>query len=584
MQSVIVDRRKTSIDRINLTSLNVVREELLITIEQAATQLEGFVNDRENVKLLDECIKALRQIRGGLQVIELRGAIELATELLNTASMIREDSSRLGDARLSVLTKGFFILSCYFEYALQKEYGMPALLLTYINEIRISNHEPIFWESHFVDSKTDFRVKPSQKSETIPDGDTISAVARRLRHMYQIGLLGLIKNLRISDSLELMLRAVTKMNKYAAGSNSETFWWLFTYTLKAFGRANLEFTVERIRLLSHLDREFKKVEKQGDSAFEVLASDVYLKEMAYYVALAAIDEPPYADIVQNYGFSNLGYDEKSRIMETRALMGPSVSAVNSVTETLRGELRTVKEMVEFLSVSESDIMDNVDELIESVTKIRDILGVVGLDSASESMNQQLKTFRSWRNTQEQLDAMELMGIADTFIYVESVLSSIEKGNLSDQKRSQINELSHREMIVKNQLVDAQVVVLEEASAGLLLVKRALNSFAESEFDRVHIKNITKTLKSVRGGLLALNLNRASQAIESCAKFIDQALLSTVQPAALEHMLETFADAIISIEYYLNCVKVDKFTNDDTLIVAEESLQALGYGVTYSKNA
>jgi len=55
-------------------------------------------------------------------------------------------------------------------------------------------------------------------------------------------------------------------------------------------------------------------------------------------------------------------------------------------------------------------------------------------------------------------------------------------------------------------------------------------------------------------------------------------MSTDEPAALEHMLETFADALICLEYYLNCMQADKNVNADTLTVAEESLEALGYAV------
>ena len=43
-------------------------------------------------------------------------------------------------------------------------------------------------------------------------------------------------------------------------------------------------------------------------------------------------------------------------------------------------------------------------------------------------------------------------------------------------------------------------------------------------------------------------------------------------------LETFADAVISLEYYLDAVKTDKKADDSVLEVAEESLEALGHAV------
>jgi hypothetical protein len=567
--------------KINLTSLNVVRDELVITIEQAATHLEGFVSDRENSKLLQSCIQSLKQIRGSLDLIELHGACELAGELLSTAELISKSDEPLEDAKLSSLTKGFFVLSCYFEYALLKEKGMPALLIPYINELRVCNRQPILWESFFSDVKPSYRVQLKEKPETIPESDSLEAIARRTRHMYQVGLLGFIKELRVQPSLQLMYRACDKILRYSYGTKTETFWWLFSNTVDAVAKANLVPTLERKRLFGQLDRQFKKIEKQGHKGFDDSIENQFIKELAYYVALANIDEQPFIKIKASFGFATLNYDEEYRVREAKSLTGPSASTVTSVAETLKTELRVVKEVVEFASESGSHTIENYNDLFQGVTKIKDILDVVGLKSAAQTMSQQLSKIKKWDNTDDQIDVVELVEVADAFIYVESVLDSIENENFSDEKLAEINELSRNQMIVKSHLAGAQMVVLEEAEAGLNMVKRALNSYSESSYDRAHIKNVSKTLNSIRGGMLVLELPRAAEIVSSFIKFIDGSLLSNNEPAALTHMLETFADALICLEYYLGCLKVDKFTSPDTLVVAEESMAALGYGVTFT---
>jgi len=571
----------TTKHKINLTSLNVVRDELVITIEQAATQLEGFVTDRENTKLLESCIQSLQQIRGSLALVELHGACELAGELLETARSISAVSVSFDDEKLSALTKGFFVLSCYFEYALQKEQGMPALMVRYINEMRIANRQPIIWESHFADAITSFRLPVEGKPEPAPVGDSIEAMARRFRHMYQVGLLGLIKEVRIQPSLQLMQRAADKMAKYAKGTPSETLWWLLCHTLEVFSASAMGLTLERKRLFSHLDREFKKIEKAGQAGFDHSLDNHYLKEMAYYITLTAIDEPVFSKIKVAFGLSNLGYNEQTRLSEAKTLTGPSASTVSSVAETLKVELRSAKEVIEYTAENDLSVIDNYDEFVASIAKIRDILDVVGLKSASQTMKQQLDSIKVWKESGEQLDAGELMEIADAFLYVESVLDSIEKGNFSDEKLAEINDLSRNQMIVSSHLADAQLIVLEEAEAGLSMVKRSLSAFADSSYDRVHIKNVAKTLTTVRGGMVVLELPRAAAVVASSVQFIEGALLANNQPAAMEHMMETFADAIICLEYYLDCMKVDKYISPDTLVIAEESLAALGYGVSYA---
>ncbi len=56
------------------------------------------------------------------------------------------------------------------------------------------------------------------------------------------------------------------------------------------------------------------------------------------------------------------------------LTGPSASTVSSVVDTLRGELRIAKEVIENSAESDSTILENNDDFIISITKIRDILG------------------------------------------------------------------------------------------------------------------------------------------------------------------------------------------------------------------
>jgi hypothetical protein len=172
----------------------------------------------------------------------------------------------------------------------------------------------------------------------------------------------------------------------------------------------------------------------------------------------------------------------------------------------------------------------------------------------------------------------MIDVADVVLYVESTISGLQMSNLSDERLTKANSIARKDIIASSQLAEAELVVLKEAESGLSLVKRALNSFAESNYDRGHIKNVAATLNSVRGGMAVLSLKRASKVVAACAAFVDDTLLHNDQPAALQHLLETFADAVIGLEYYLDAVKTDKNAGDNVLEVAEESLEALGHPV------
>jgi hypothetical protein len=73
----------------------------------------------------------------------------------------------------------------------------------------------------------------------------------------------------------------------------------------------------------------------------------------------------------------------------------------------------------------------------------------------------------------------------------------------------------------------------------------------------------------------LDLPRASTIIGHCISFIDEELLKQEKHEVA--LLETLADALISLEYYLGQLEVRKDADDAVLKIADDSLAALGYG-------
>ena len=125
-----------SSNNINLSSLKLVRDELLTTIEASAAKLEQFVADRDNGDLLQGCIDGIKQISGTLSVVQLKGADLLAQEILALAQEITTGVNSEADDYISTLTSSFFILPRYLEYVQQTKRNLPVLLVPAINEMR----------------------------------------------------------------------------------------------------------------------------------------------------------------------------------------------------------------------------------------------------------------------------------------------------------------------------------------------------------------------------------------------------------------------------------------------------------------
>lgn len=562
-------------DLISFQSLHVIRDELVATIEQSARDLEIFVSSTEEVKSLQGCINGIAQILGILKLLEFKGAVILAEELLITAKMITPgQSGAVLEKQLDLLSNSFFVITRYLEYVLHAERKLPVLLIPYINDLRKYRREPLLPESFFFNvNLTAMPVVPKTETITASDSDFRPLLAR-LRHLYQLGLLGVLRNKQTIASLGLMRRALIRLQRLGGDKPLSMLWWMANLVVDAMIQHKMEMIEPRKMLLSRIDRIIRQVQKGGASAYQAAAPKGLIKELLYLLVLSGSTHPQVIGLRQTFGIKAFPYNDKQLANERQTLKGPSAQTISSLVRVLQTETGSIKNVLETAAQGMRQV-DDVAGFKESLYKIAETLSIVGLVGPSSVLKQELKILDHWQNGKEVAEE-DLQHIAKTLLYIDSAISGLETH--SNQESRSTTESSQQDMIAANELTHAERIVLSECQAGVSLTKRAITSYAESEFDASHIANIAKTLNTVRGGLLMLRRTRAANVMARCSEFVEDVLLKGDQPAALQELLETFADAIISVEYFFDTASVPSRLDDSVLQIAEESLAALGYPV------
>jgi hypothetical protein len=561
---------------INLGSLSIIREELLTAIKQTGANLEQFISNRDKEEFQQSTLEGLKELNGVFRIIQLDGADTLTGEMVELLTNVPVSANESYDQALSVLSTGFFLLPRYFEYSQQSAKCVPVLLLPFINDLRIASGKSPLWESEYFNVNTT-APRPNPPAASMPSGDEQIATLRRLRHMYQVGLLGILKGNKASYSLGVMKRAMDRMDKLSGNKPLGRLWWLASAALGAMEEKKMQISTTRKFLFSSVDRSLKKVLKNGESALDEEPSEVTIKELVYLTAISGSDAPLAKEVRQAFGVPPMPMDDAKIQQEMDNLRGPEMATIHSVADVIRDELKTTKARLEAASEGGMDMQESYPEIIDSLTKVTDILAVVGLETASGSLKEQNDKFREWQSSGHNADKDQLLEAADAMLYVESTVSTLEKINLSPEKLAEANSLARDEVIATSHLAEAEKVVVEEARSGLSLIKRAITSFQESNFDKNHIANLSKSLNAVRGAMVVLNMSKAADICGSCIRFVDQDLIKGDNT-------ETFADAVISFEYYLENYADVGIKDDTVLEIAEESVQALGYPVGAKEEA
>lgn len=548
-----------------VTSLKLVRDELFATMEEAELSLGHFIVDRQNGSLLQQMVENLQQVRGTLKLIELTGAELLAQEILRLAMDIPVGAGSERDCQLTALNDALHVLRRYLEGLDVHRQEIPELLLPVINHLRRSANQPTLPESFFFSVRLD-QQRPRSASPAV-DGAMRAAQSRHLRHMYQAGLLGVLRDANPQPGMKMMARAMARLDDLYGNEPRGRLLWISAATLEAVLDGQLRPSRAGKQLCLRIDRELKQL--LGNPEYQ--APRHLLKEMLYLVALADSHGPRASQIRQVFSLGQLPFTGPMLVEEYRRLAGPGQAVMRSLSTAIREELGSVKDLLDLIErgVAQEDSFVALHDLLGKLVKT---LGMVGLSAAGKILQTQMAELPSWLDCLGKPQALNRL--ADAVLYVEGMVASLD-GALPPASAVRQQPEQPAQTFAVHQLNEARIVVLDEARAGLAFSKQAITAFLESSSDKLHLDKVPATLQAVRGGLWFLGQERSAELVGRCGEYIQRQMIDA-QRVPAEQWLETLADALTSLEYYLEHGQGNART--DVLELAERSVHALGLAV------
>lgn len=180
--------------------------------------------------------------------------------------------------------------------------------------------------------------------------------------------------------------------------------------------------------------------------------------------------------------------------------------------------------------------------------------------------------RSWHADNRSPDDDELYSLANAVLSIEdAAMQMVARGITTETDSLAIGKQGIDE---STYLREAHIVVGDEARAALTLAKRAITAFIESDYDKLHLANLPATLHSIWGGFMMLEDEQGSAVLARVADSIQGKLLDSREPPS-PAVLEALADALTSLEYYIESIGTRDERNQDLLRLAQASLQDVG---------
>lgn len=529
-------------------SLNLVRSEIVNALDQAAAQLDTY-SETGDTESLRAFLEEVQQVWGTFKMLDFRAGERLCEELAETGRVVRMQA--VTESALNAFTQAIVFLKRYVDFIVGGDPVAPSLLIPTINMVRKERKEKALPEAYFflVNLRPKLQVPVAEASSNFP--------YRRARQMYQLGLIGLIRGHGRRGPLQVMQRAIRRFEQASRGGASWLFWYVVEGALDALSQDSFEMTPQRLTLLGHLDRQVRRIQDTEGKAFAEKLPDWLLKEFVYLVALAEPESERLSKLQAEFQTGREAKEKYLAVARSR-LSGPDQSALQSLSEALQDELQSVKDLVDLFE--RTDISQaSYEDFVSSLARIGDTLQISNLNEASARTQGLVERLQAGGIASVNND---MAAIADEIIHIEQAMRALTH-----------NSLEESTLVDPVSLSEAKIAVLAESMTALTMIKRAIGSYIDSNGDKLHIKNVGKSIKDVAGAMMFLELPDLHAMLLELDHFVGRKVLESDVPPK-DAQMEALADAITAIEYFLDSIGGQSAGTEEALKLARESINHL----------
>ncbi len=558
----------SSNNELDLNTLIWVKSEIDETLTQARKALEAFIEDESDISQIQFCLNYLHQVRGTLQMVELYGSAMAAEEVENLVQALIDGKVSNRNDAFEVLIRGVLQLPDYLEHLLEGHPDTPMLLLPLLNDLRAARGAPLLSENAMF--TPDLSIA-APLPETV--SGNLAETLIKLRHHYHLGLLGWFRDKDDNSGLKRIAGVLDALRKVAGEQEIGRLLWVADGLVESLIDAGLESSVSVKLLLGQLDREFKKIIDYGEHALNVEPPSELLKNILYYVATSRSRGELTDGIKQAFKLDEILPDMGSLEQARADLAAPNAALMSTVSSVLMEDLLKVKDNLDLFVRSDDRDIEQLQSLKETLLQIADTLGMLGLGIQRESVQQQIESISAMQAGSQSVDDSSLMEIAAAMLDLENSLNEITAARAANVKAEEgvADVASHLMQDAEQQKLLKTVV--KEARLELDQVKDAINLFSKNPADHSPLEMVPAALDRIKGGISILSLDRAADLLQGCILYIRQNLLEGRNVPEAD-MLDSLADAISSIEYYLESLAGKWGQPDAILDVAEYSLKQL----------
>ena len=541
-------------------SLQLVGEELAVTFNDVRLALEKYADGGSDPLSIDRCVNLLHTANGVLRLTETYGASLLTEEMEGTCrylgKMRRQEAG--SEEAVEALSRAAIQLPAYVELIMQGGRDIPLVLLPLLNDLRAARGRPLLSESTLLLNSSSTDANAAEFLDRQTSGEDICEVCKQMRPRFQLALLGWIKGTRSEENLQQLGEVAARLERAATAGEVHQLWWVVGGVIEALLGHGLETSVSMKRLIGQADREIKRLATVGESQYAERPPTELINNLLYYVARSTTAGERVSAIRTVFNLSDLIPGDSQVELVRENLAAPSVKLMQTVAQAIRDDLARVKDV---LDIYVRTGMEHIEELIpqiELLKKIGDTMGVLGLGEMREIIKAKREDLQRIIESGERVEETVLVNLASALLSVEDKLDEQllrlirpDDGATAEMAQSGLEPSANDSEYEK--VVSA---VMREAIVNLARVKDAVIQVLERPEEGAALDSVPQHLGGIKAGLLILEKDAAVPIVDEIDEYVGK-LIQQGYDVGDTQQLDFLADAIVSLEYYMETIQAGR---------------------------
>ena len=554
-------------EHIDFSTLGWIKPQIDQLLSEARQALEAYAEDPEDARLMQSCVGLLHQVLGTLRMVELYGAAELDQEMEHLAQSVLDGKVADRDEAFGALMRGLVQLPDYLDLIETGHKDIPIVLLPLLNELRDARGaEPVDQRVLF-HPDIDRPLPPDAAGARVayPFAD-LRARTTQVRARFQVQLLAWTQGKQ--PNFADMRDCLDELRVVCHAEAARRLWWVASGVLEALQQGRLDHHLASLRQqFGQLDRTVRHMQDQGEEVCGDEDARELVRGLLFSVAHATPGPGRTEVIAQCFALDRMVPSAEELERARAAMSGRNRALLDTVAKAVREDLLRVKEGLDIFLRREDRSPQQLAPQVETLHRVGDTLGMLGLESPARMIGDQRKVIADVIDGKCEAKPEIILDVASALLYVDASLDEHIEFLGATNSSDDVLPSSEARKIMRT--------LMREAGANLGRVKEHITAFIESSWSHAQLADVPKLLAEVSGALRILNLERPAELVDGIDRYIGNELIADGKVPTVDDM-DTLADAMASVEYYLEIGRDSSASDNRILDAAQHSLEKLQY--------